>query len=114
MASEEEYVAEEARLLALLSEIAKQRRMSIRAMEVRAGVGVSVFSRIFSGKIRPSLRHILRMCDALELPWAELYALAAGAKPSPPMDELEARVIALLKRLGWQPPQGWPAGFGEQ
>jgi transcriptional regulator with XRE-family HTH domain len=115
MASDEDYAAEEARLLGLLAEIAKQKRISIRAMEARAGVGVSVFSRIFSGKVRPSVRHILRICDVLELPWADFYALAHGAGPEPQQTDFERRVIAVLKRLGWEPPEGstWPSSPGE-
>lgn len=116
MASDEDFKAEEERLLGLLRQRARQNHMSIRAMEVRAGVGVSVFSRVLSGKVRPSLRHILSMCDVLDLPWTEFYALAQGGEAEPPKDDFEERVIAVLKRLGWGPPEGstWPSAPGDQ
>jgi transcriptional regulator with XRE-family HTH domain len=71
---------------------------------VRAGVRPSVLYKVLSGKVSPSLRHLLLMCDALGLPWADFYALAAknGAEEEEP-DRFEERVLEVLARRGFLP-----------
>ena len=68
---EARYQTEEQRLVGLVAKLAKSRGASIRSLEAKAGVGVSVFSKVMSGKVAPSVRHLLRMCDALGVSWAE-------------------------------------------
>jgi transcriptional regulator with XRE-family HTH domain len=100
---EDRHRVEERRILDLIKQLAKERGVSIRQMEVRAGVSPSVLYKVLSGKVSPSLRHLLLMCDALGLPWADFYALAAkdGAEEEP--DRFEERVLELLARRGFLP-----------
>ena len=102
---EARYQAEEQRLLAFVAKLAKSRGMSIRSLEAKAGVGLSVFSKVLSGKVAPSVRHLLRMCDAIGVSWAELYRLAYMGEDgtiavSP---ELRDQIIAVLKQEGVLP-----------
>jgi transcriptional regulator with XRE-family HTH domain len=102
---EARYRAEEERLIAVIAKLAKQQGMSIRAMEARAGVGASVFAKVMSGKVAPSVRHLLRMCDALGVNWSELYRLAGLGQ----VDEFDERVLAVLRREGLLPAKQPPA-----
>jgi len=102
---EARYLAEEKRLVSLVAKLAKSRGASIRSLEAKAGVGASVFSKVMSGKVAPSIRHFLRMCDALGVSWAELYRLAYmgeenGTTVSP---EIREQVVAVLKQEGLLP-----------
>lgn len=101
---EARYQAEEKRLVSLVAKLAKSRGASIRSLEAKAGVGASVFSKVMSGKVAPSIRHFLRMCDALGVSWAELYRLAyMGEDETNVSPELREQVVAVLKLEGLLP-----------
>lgn len=79
------------------------------------GVGNSIFQKVLTGRIKMTLEHLLAMADALELDWPALFRTAyPGAvedKPQPqkPADELEEKVLAVLRRYGIvprHPPEG--------
>ena len=102
------YQAEERRLVALLARIAKQQGISVRKMEARAGVGASVFAKVIIGKVSPTMRHLLRMCDALDLTWDEFYTLALH-DDGRQVDDFETKVLAVLARAGVLPPTRPPS-----
>lgn len=93
------------RLVRVLASIASEKRVSVRSLERKMGVGDSVFSKVLRGQVAPQVRHVLMMADALEVGWRELFARAYGLEvPQPPgkvpPGELEARMVGLLLRLG--------------
>lgn len=96
------YAIEIERVVRLLHQAAKSRGVSIRSMEKEAGVGDSVFQKVLVGKVSPSLRHILMMCDAMGLSWQEFFAEAYAPPPSaePSFDD---RVRAILYSEGLLP-----------
>ncbi|HEX3530778.1 MAG TPA: helix-turn-helix transcriptional regulator [Thermoanaerobaculia bacterium] len=101
---EARYRAEEQRLLAFVAKLAKSRGASIRSLEAKAGVGLSVFSKVLSGKVAPSVRHLLRMCDAIGVSWAELYRLAyMGEDEMTVSPEFRDQVVVVLKQQGLLP-----------
>ena len=109
------YQQETARLAALLREEIRWRGLSIRSLEQRMGVGNSIFQKVLTGRIKMTLEHLLAMADALDLEWPALFRLAypgaAEGKPQPqkPADELEEKVLAILRRYGivpQHPPEG--------
>jgi len=98
------YEEEALRLVRLLSSMAMEKRVSIRSLERKMGVGDSVFSKVLRGQITPQVRHVLMIADALEVGWPELFARAYGlalprARAAAPADE-EGRLVGLLLRLG--------------
>jgi transcriptional regulator with XRE-family HTH domain len=101
-ATEERYREEEARLIELVRKLARERGVSIRQLEARAGVTPSVLYKVLIGKVGMSLRHLLLMCDGLGLPWADFYALAAQ-EGGDEADLFEERVLAILARRGYVP-----------
>ena len=99
------YEEEALRLVRVLASIALEKRVSIRSLEKKMGVGESVFSKVLRGKITPQVRHVLMIADALEVGWPELFARAYGlAVPRPPRAtvpaDLEEHMVGLLLRLG--------------
>jgi len=100
---DDRYVTEERRLVALLARLAKAQGLSVRAMELRAGVGKTVFAKVISGKVSPTVRHLLRMCDVLGLSWPQFYAFAHQQDDAPRGDEFEDRVLAIMARAGVLP-----------
>lgn len=99
------YEEEALRLVRVLASMALEKRVSVRSLEKKMGVGDSVFSKVLRGKITPQVRHVLMIADALEVGWPELFARAYGlavpASPraASPADE-EGRMVSLLLRLG--------------
>ncbi|MFL6198263.1 MAG: helix-turn-helix domain-containing protein [Thermoanaerobaculia bacterium] len=99
------YEEEALRLVRLLSSMAKEKRVSIRSLEKKMGVGDSVFSKVLRGTIKPQVRHVLMIADALEIGWPELFAQAYGlavpraARALEPA-EMEEQMVSLLLRLG--------------
>jgi transcriptional regulator with XRE-family HTH domain len=99
------YEEEALRLVRLLSSMAMEKRVSIRSLERKMGVGDSVFSKVLRGQITPQVRHVLMIADALEVGCPELFARAYGlaqpraARAAAPADE-EGRLVGLLLRLG--------------
>ena len=109
------YQQETTRLAALLREEIRRRGLSIRSLEQKMGVGNSIFQKVLTGRIKMTLEHLLAIADALDLDWPALFRLAypgaAEAKPQPqkPADELEEKVLAVLRRYGivpQRPPEG--------
>lgn len=101
---EARYQAEEKRLIGLIARLAKGRGVSIRSMEAKAGVGASVFAKVMSGKVAPSVRHLLRMCDALGVSWDELYGLAcSGEDDTGVSPELRKQIMTVLREQGILP-----------
>ncbi len=107
------YQQETTRLAALLREEIRRRGVSIRSLEQRMGVGNSIFQKVLTGRIKMTLEHFLALADSLDLDWPVLFNLAypgvAEAKPPKPEDELEEKVLAVLRRYGIvprQPPEG--------
>jgi transcriptional regulator with XRE-family HTH domain len=92
------------RLVRVLAMIAAEKRVSVRSLERKMGVGDSAFSKVLRGQIAPQVRHVLMIADALEVGWPELFARAYGlevpraSRELPP--EYEERMVALLLRLG--------------
>lgn len=98
------YEEEALRLVQVLASLAAERRVSVRSLEKKMGVGDSVFSKVLKGKITLQVRHVLMIADALEIGWRDLFARAYGLvpAPAPPADakEEESRMVLLLLRLG--------------
>jgi transcriptional regulator with XRE-family HTH domain len=98
------YEEEALRLVRVLATLAAERRVSVRSLEKKMGVGDSVFSKVLKGKITLQVRHVLMIADALEIGWRDLFARAYGLVPAlaPPADsrEEESRMVQLLLRLG--------------
>lgn len=97
------YEEEALRLVRVLASIAFEKRVSVRSLEKKMGVGDSVFSKVLRGTITPQVRHVLMIADALEVGWPELFARAYGLSvlapaAAPAVDE--ERMVALLLRLG--------------
>lgn len=99
------YEEEALRLVRVLASMAVEKRVSVRSLEKKMGVGDSVFSKVLRGKITPQVRHVLMIADALEVGWPELFARAYGLamprapRAAAPADE-ESRMVSLLLRLG--------------
>lgn len=107
------YQQETARLATLLREEIRRRGVSIRSLEQKMGVGNSIFQKVLTGRIKMTLEHLLALADSLDLDWSALFSLAypgpAENKPEKPADELEEKVLAVLRRYGivpQQPPEG--------
>jgi transcriptional regulator with XRE-family HTH domain len=107
------YQQETTRLAALLREEIRRRGVSIRSLEQKMGVGNSIFQKVLTGRIKMTLEHLLALADSLDLDWPALFRLAypgaAEAKAQKPADELEEKVLAVLRRYGivpQQPPEG--------
>ena len=99
------YEEEALRLVRVLASLAREKRVSVRSLEKKMGVGDSVFAKVLRGRITPQVRHVLMIADALEVGWPELFARAYGlAVPRPAREtapaDLEEHMIGLLLRLG--------------
>ncbi len=97
------YEAEALRLVKVLAALAEEKRVSIRSLERKMGVGESVFSKVLSGRVTLQVRHVLMLADALEIGWADLFARAYGRASdpvAPGLDQDEQRMVRLLVRLG--------------
>lgn len=98
---DDRYTAETLRLVRVLDSVARSKNVSIRSLEKKMGVGDSVFSKVLKGKITLQVRHVLMICDALEIPWDEFFTKAyAHTLEDAPGDPWEGKVIDLLVRLG--------------
>ncbi|MEA2561316.1 MAG: hypothetical protein QOH06_2820 [Acidobacteriota bacterium] len=99
------YEEEALRLVRVLASLAREKRVSVRSLEKKMGVGDSVFAKVLRGRITPQVRHVLMIADALEVGWSELFARAYGlsvprlARAQAPAD-LEEHMVGLLLRLG--------------
>ncbi len=96
---DERYAVECRRLVEMLQDLARSRRMSIRSMEKAMGVGDSVFNKVLKGKVTLQFRHILMICDALGIGWRELFAEFYGLGPTPTQETDRERIL-LLVRVG--------------
>jgi transcriptional regulator with XRE-family HTH domain len=99
------YEEEALRLVRMLASMAREKRVSIRSLEKKMGVGDSVFSKVLRGAITPQVRHVLMIADGLEIGWPELFARAYGLSvPRAPRAaapaEMEEQMVSLLLRLG--------------
>ena len=99
------YEEEALRLVQVLAALAREKRVSVRSLEKKMGVGDSVFAKVLRGRITPQVRHVLMIADALEVGWPELFARAYGlAVPRPPSAtapaDLQEQMVAILLRLG--------------
>ena len=99
------YEEEALRLVRVLASLAREKRVSVRSLEKKMGVGDSVFAKVLRGRITPQVRHVLMIADALEVGWPELFARAYGlAVPRPPSAtapaDLQEQMVAILLRLG--------------
>lgn len=97
---EDRYRAEGLRIVQALRRRARNRGLSIRSLEKRMGVGDSVFNKVLKGEVTPQLRHILMICDALELDWKEFFAEVYELERKDQNGELEERMTRHLIRLG--------------
>jgi len=105
---EERWKAECLRLVARLQQFADERHLSIRALEKKIGVGDSVFNKVLKGKITLQFRHVLMICDALEIGWKEFFAGFYGldVEPAPAEpSETEQEKILFLVRIGLLTPK---------
>lgn len=103
--SRDRYQEEALRLVRVLASLASERRVSVRSLEKKMGVGDSVFSKVLKGKITLQVRHVLMIADALEIGWRDLFARAYGLVPAEEpravdAKEEESRMVLLLLRLG--------------
>lgn len=94
---EARYTAESIRLLEKLDFLAKRRGISIRSMEKALGVGYGVFNKILRGKITLQFRHILMLCEALEIDWKEFLADFLGLDASPPSERKREQILTLVE-----------------
>jgi len=99
------YEEEALRLVRVLASMAAEKRVSVRSLEKKMGVGDSTFSKVLRGKITLQVRHVLMIADALEIGWPELFArvyglVPAAAQPAALGAEHERRMVKLLLRLG--------------
>jgi hypothetical protein len=53
------YEEEALRLVRVLASMALEKRVSVRSLEKKMGVGDSVFSKVLRGKITSQVRHVL-------------------------------------------------------
>jgi transcriptional regulator with XRE-family HTH domain len=91
------------RLAGLLRDTIRDQGVSIRSLEIKMGVGNSVFQKALKGRTGMTIDTLLQIADALDLEWSELFRRAyLGVAPKPPSDEdeLDRRVLALLRRYG--------------
>jgi transcriptional regulator with XRE-family HTH domain len=99
------YEEEALRLVRVLASMAREKRVSIRSLEKKMGVGDSVFSKVLRGAITPQVRHVLMIADALEVGWPELFAQAYGldlprASRATETAAMQEQMVSLLLRLG--------------
>jgi transcriptional regulator with XRE-family HTH domain len=97
---EERYREETRRLLGLLLAVAKREGKSLRSLEKKLGVGPSFLTKVASGKVIAQVRHVLMLCDALDLSWSDFYAMACQEKFQQQEDDMEKKMLALLVRHG--------------
>ena len=109
----EKYREETRRLLGLLLAIAKREGKSLRSLEKKLGVGASVFTKVASGRVNAQVRHVLMLCDALDIPWSEFYAMAHQEEAAEKGDDLEKRLLALLVQHGVLPKEAASPSAGE-
>lgn len=109
----EKYREETRRLLGLLLAIAKREGKSLRSLEKKLGVGASVLTKVASGRVIAQVRHLLMLCDALDVPWSEFYAMAHQEKTAEQGDDLERRLLALLVQHGVLPKEAANPPAGE-
>jgi transcriptional regulator with XRE-family HTH domain len=107
---EERYREETRRLLGLLLAVAKREGKSLRSLEKKLGVGASVLTKVASGRVIAQVRHLLMLCDALDIPWSDFYAMAGKEKAAEPGDDLEKRLVDLLIQYGVLPEAARPTG----
>ena len=98
--SEERYREETRRLLGLILAVAKREGKSLRSLEKKLGVGTSVLTKVASGRVIAQVRHLLMLCDALDIPWQDFYAMACKEKIAEQGDDMEKRLLALLVQYG--------------
>lgn len=101
---DERYALECRRLVELLQDLARSRRVSIRSMEKAMGVGDSVFNKVLKGKVTLQFRHILMICDALGIGWRELFAELYSLGPAPAQETDRERLLFLV-RVGLLTPE---------
>jgi transcriptional regulator with XRE-family HTH domain len=103
------FAGETSRLVQVLADLVKEKRVSVRSLEKAMGVGDSVFSKVLKGRITLNVRHVLMICTALGIEWRDFftraYGLSAGdappaAGPLPDDAQLEEKMIRILTRLG--------------
>jgi transcriptional regulator with XRE-family HTH domain len=82
-ADDNQITAETARLVTLLGKLVKANGASVRSLEKKMGVGDSVFAKLLKGKITLQVRHILMICEAIEIEPKEFFAAAYGFQPAP-------------------------------
>jgi transcriptional regulator with XRE-family HTH domain len=116
------FAAETSRLVQVLADLVKEKRVSVRSLEKAMGVGDSVFSKVLKGRITLNVRHVLMICTALGIEWRDFFARAYGLTgadappatgPLPDDVQLEEKMIRILTRLGVLPaqaPDGSSAG----
>lgn len=75
---EDKYTLETRRLGELLLSLAQRKKLSIRSLEAKMGVGSSVFRKVLIGDRTLQMRHVLMIADALGIGWSELFTLAYG------------------------------------
>jgi transcriptional regulator with XRE-family HTH domain len=103
--NDDKFTAEALRLATVLADMVETKRVSVRSLEKKMGVGDSVFSKVLKGKITLQVRHVLLICEALDVEWKDFFAAAYGlggvpAALGPPEDELDRRLRRLLIRYG--------------
>ena len=97
---EERYREETQRLLGLLLAVAKREGKSLRSLELKLGVGLSFLTKVANGSVVAQVRHVLMLCDALDLSWQDFYAMACQEKFQQQEDAMEKKMLALLVRYG--------------
>ena len=104
------YAAEVGRVLAVLRHLVEKHPASVRSLEHKMGVSESIFSKLLKGKITLQLRHILLLCDAMDLDWRAFFAQAYSLPGEPTDKQLQARIEPILEHLlmkrGLQLPPG--------
>lgn len=100
------------RLGRVLAAKVKDKGVSVRSLEKKARVADGIFAKALKGQITLQVKHVLQICDALEIGWREFFTMAYppfGATGNPFEDQLSE---VLFRRYGLVPMQE-PAATGE-
>ena len=116
-AQDDRYSTETKRLAQVLAFLVKDKPASVRSLEMKMGVGDSVFAKVLKSKITLQARHILMICDALGIEWSEFFAKAYGlagetkivfSEDAKLAQKMEPILIDLLIKIGLLPESAKP------
>jgi len=99
------------RVTALLSTVIKVANVTKRELEKELGASGGYLSRLLSGKMGLSIRHILLICAAIGMEPAEFFHLAYPEAPAAGESSGMARdILRRFQGLGYEPKPGLRSG----